>query len=129
MPRLWLGIGCRPGLAAEALFPLVTASLRAQGLSEAAVVGLASLDRRADEPAIAALAAALGVPTRFFSAERLEQETPRLAHPSAVVFAAIGCHGVAEAASLAAAGPAARLVMPKLVAGPVTLAASAEAPL
>ena len=36
-----------------------------------------------------------------------------LATPSDTVFAEIGCHGVAEAAALAAAGPDARLIVEK----------------
>jgi len=120
---LWLGIGCRPGQDPAALARLADDLLAAHGLSKAALAGLASLDRRADEPALTALAATLGLPLRSFSAERLERETPRLRHPSATVFAATGCHGVAEAAALAAAGPDAVLVVPKLAAaGQVTFA-------
>ena len=66
---------------------------------------MVSLDLKAAEPAIHALAAQLGVPARFFPASRLEAETPRLANPSAAVFATTGCHGVAEGAALAAVGP------------------------
>jgi len=120
---LWLGIGCRSGLAPAALLRLTAEMLTAQALSPAALAGLASLDRRADEPALAALAAAFDLPLRSFSAARLERETPRLRHPSDIVFAATGCHGVAEAAALAAAGPAAVLVMPKrAAAGQITFA-------
>jgi cobalamin biosynthesis protein CbiG len=120
---LWLGIGCRPGLDPAELLRLTAEMLTAQALSPTALAGLASLDRRADEPALAALAAALGLPLLSFSAEQLERETPRLCHPSATVFAATGCHGVAEAAALAAAGPEAVLVMPKrAAAGQVTFA-------
>ena len=50
-----------------------------------------------------ALAERLPVPARFVDAAALEAETPRLANPSAVVFREVGCHGVAEAAALAAA--------------------------
>jgi len=120
---LWLGIGCRSGLAPADLLRLTAELLAAQALSPTALAGLASLDRRADEPALTALAAALDLPLRSFSAERLERETPRLRHPSDAVFAATGCHGVAEAAALAAAGPEADLVMPKTAAaGQVTFA-------
>jgi cobalamin biosynthesis protein CbiG len=66
------------------------------------------------EPAILEAARRLNVPARFFSAGRLEEETPRLKNPSELVFARVGCHGVAEAAALAAAGPAAELVLAKI---------------
>ncbi|EPY01782.1 cobalamin biosynthesis protein [Magnetospirillum fulvum] len=120
---LWLGIGCRSGLDPAELLRLTAEMLTAQTLSPTALAGLASLDRRAAEPALVALAAALDLPLLSFSAARLEHETPRLRHPSDAVFAATGCHGVAEAAALAAAGPAAELLVPKIVAaGHVTFA-------
>ncbi|HEY0834297.1 MAG TPA: precorrin-3B C(17)-methyltransferase, partial [Azospirillum sp.] len=74
---------------------------------------VASLDLKADEPAVHAAAAALHAPARFFDAARLEQEAPRLATPSDTVFREVGCHGVAEGAALAAAGPDAQLVVVK----------------
>jgi len=120
---LWLGIGCRPGLDPAHLLRLAAELLAAHDLTPAALTGLASLDRRTDEPALTALAAAFDRPLRGFSAARLEQETPRLRHPSEAVFAATGCHGVAEAAALAAAGASAALLVPKTVAaGHVTFA-------
>jgi len=119
---LWLGIGCRPGLAPAWLADVVDSLLRAHALAPAALAGLATLDARADEPALQALAARLALPLQRFPAARLEQETPRLATPSARVFALTGCHGVAEAAALAAAGPAARLIVPRAGFGPLTLA-------
>ena len=60
-----------------------------------------------------ALAAHLGVPFRVFDAATLEAEAHRLANPSDVVFAEVGCHGVSEGAALAAAGPDSVLVVEK----------------
>ncbi|MEO0546972.1 MAG: precorrin-3B C(17)-methyltransferase, partial [Pseudomonadota bacterium] len=54
-----------------------------------------------------------GVPARFFTAQQLEAETPRLATPSDIVFAEVGCHGVCEGAALAAGGASADLVLAK----------------
>jgi cobalt-precorrin 5A hydrolase/precorrin-3B C17-methyltransferase len=62
------------------------------------------------------------VPARFFPATRLEAETPRLANPSEPVFREVGCHGVAEGAALAAAGPGGALMVPKAKAARVTCA-------
>jgi cobalt-precorrin 5A hydrolase/precorrin-3B C17-methyltransferase len=53
------------------------------------------------------------VPARFFDSTRLAEETPRLKNPSETVFRETGCWGVAEGAALAAAGPAAALIVPK----------------
>jgi len=99
---LAIGLGCERGASPEAAVALVAATLADAGLAPAAVAVVASLDLKADEPAVHAVARFLGVPARFYPAPRLEQETPRLATPSEQVFAAVGCHGVAEAAALAA---------------------------
>jgi cobalt-precorrin 5A hydrolase / precorrin-3B C17-methyltransferase len=70
------------------------------------------------------LARILGVPARFFTAEELNREAPRLANPSAVVMAEIGCPGVSEGAALAAAGPDSQLVVPKTKSKRATVAAA-----
>ena len=104
-PTLALGVGCERGVPPAALASYVFLALARQGLSPQSVAVVASLDVKTDEPAVLALAETLAVPARFFSAAELEALTPRLPHPSATVFRAVGCHGVAEAAALAAAGP------------------------
>lgn len=58
----------------------------------------------------------------FFDAARLEMETPRISHSSEAVFKSVGCHSVAEAAALAAAGPNAILRVEKTTHGHVTAA-------
>jgi cobalt-precorrin 5A hydrolase/precorrin-3B C17-methyltransferase len=112
-PVLALGVGCATGCDPRELRDLAEATLAAQGLAAGAVALVASIDRRMDEPAVAALAEALGVPARYFSVTALLAETPRLANPSDTVFRAVGCYGVAEGAALAAAGADGVLVAPK----------------
>lgn len=126
--RYALGLGCHRGAAADELIALAEAVLTAHGVRPEEVAGLYSLDKRGKEPALARLAERLRRPLRVFDAATLERETPRLATPSAAVFAATGCHGVAEAAALAAAGAAARLIAPKRKGAGVT-AALAVAPM
>jgi cobalt-precorrin 5A hydrolase/precorrin-3B C17-methyltransferase len=53
------------------------------------------------------------VPARFFTAAELEAQASRLRNPSEAVFRAVGCHGVAEGAALAAAGGESSLVVEK----------------
>ena len=110
---LALGVGCERDTDPAELSTLVRETLAEASLAPAAVAGVYSLDLKADEPAVLALAAELGIAARFFEAPRLEAETPRLATPSEAVYAEVGCHGVAEGAALAAAGPHATLVVPK----------------
>jgi len=110
---LALGVGCERHAAPAELEDLVRATLAGAGLSPAAVAGVFSIDVKADEAAVLALAETLGVPARFFDAATLEAETPRLANPSDLVFREVGCHGVAEGAALAASGPQGKLLVAK----------------
>lgn len=111
--RLTLGVGCARNCPAEELIDLVEETLAEAGIAREALKGIYTLDLKADEPAVQALARRFDLPVRLFDAEELERETPRLATPSEVVFAEVGCHGVSEAAALAGAGPAAQLHVTK----------------
>ena len=102
--RFALGVGCERGVAAGELADLVERTLAGAGLSTLSLAGVFSVDLKMDEPAVHALAEALGLPARFFDPHTLEALTPRLANPSEMVFREVGCHGVSEAAALAAAG-------------------------
>ena len=110
---LAIGIGCERGAAAEEVRALVMLCLAQADLSPLAVAGIFSIALKAAEPAIHAVAAELGVPARFFPAETLLAETPRLSERSDIVFRETGCWGVAEGAALAAAGTDAVLVVSK----------------
>jgi cobalt-precorrin 5A hydrolase/precorrin-3B C17-methyltransferase len=112
-PVLALGIGCERGCSAVEVAALARDTLAAAGLAAGAVAAVVSVELKADEPAIHALAEALGVPARFFPASRLLQETDRLTVRSEPAFRATGCWGVAEGAALAAAGAAGELVVPR----------------
>ncbi len=123
-----LGLGCERG-AVDAI-PLAREVLAEADIAPGAVACIASLDIKADEPALAALAAELGVPLRVFPAARLEHETPRLSKPSETVFREVGCHGVAEGAALACVGGDGALIVEKRKRDGVTCAlARAAAPL
>jgi len=112
-PVLALGVGCARGCPPAELEALALKALADAGLSPDAVACVVSIDVKADEPAVHALAQHLGVPARFLPADTLEAETPRLQTPSEVVFAEVGCHGVSEGAALAAVGPEGHLVVAK----------------
>ena len=130
-PRwLALGIGCERGAAPDEVATLARTCLDAAGLAAEAVAGVFSLDLKCDEPAVHALADALGVPARFFPAAVLERERPRLPNPSDLVFREVGCHGVAEGAALAAVGERGELVVAKTKSARATCAiARAPGPL
>lgn len=126
-PTLALGVGCERNAPAAELIALVKDVLAQEALSPQSIACVASIDLKADEAAVHALAAELGVPARFLAPSELEEQAPRLANPSDVVFAETGCHGVSEGAALAAAGPDGVLVVPK-VKGARTTMALARAP-
>jgi len=103
-PCLWLGMGCERGTSLTLLERLVERTLKERGLAEAAVAGVASVDRKGDEPALLALAEHHGWPLRLFGAEALAQMP--VPHPSEQVAREMGTASVAEAAALLAAqGP------------------------
>lgn len=117
-----LGLGCARGCSVDEVMDLVMSGLSAANINAATISCAVSVDLKADEPAMHAVAAILGVPFRVFDAATLDAETPRLANPSDLVFAEIGAHGVCEAASLAATGPAGKLVIEKRKSANATMA-------
>lgn len=116
--RLVLGLGCERGTPPAELIDLAVSVLA----RPAAVAFVATVDARAGEPAMHAVARYFSAPLVTFPAARLEAETPRLANPSDIVFAHAGCHGVAEAAALAQAGAGGRLVVEKTKSAHATAA-------
>jgi len=122
-----LGLGCERGTPADEVIRLAEEALTAAKVERRSLACVASLDVRATEPAMIAAAAHFSVPFRVFDAETLEAETARLKNPSEIVFAHTGCHGVAEAAALAAAGKASSLIVPKIKSANATAAVAGGA--
>lgn len=120
--RFVLGIG----VSAEALpadaVALAEGMFAHAGLSRGGIDAVATISSRRDHPAVLAVAERFGCAIRAFGAAALEAETPRLENPSDALFARIGCHGVAEAAALAAAGKNAVLIVEKTMGRKVTAA-------
>ncbi len=128
--RLVLGLGCARDVPPHSLVQHVFETFQARGVDANAIACIATIDLKADEPAMHAVARELDVPIRFFTAGELEAEAGRLATPSEVVFAEVGCHGVAEGAALAAAGPGAVLDVAKRKTADCTCAlARSDAPI
>jgi cobalamin biosynthesis protein CbiG len=119
-----IGIGVTEAASAREAVALVEKVLGGP-LEDARPAAIATIFGRAEHPAVQAVAGYLGVPVVVFDAARLERETPRLLNPSDSLFERIGCHGVAEAAALAAAGAEASLLVGKTKAGGVTVAVAA----
>jgi cobalt-precorrin 5A hydrolase/precorrin-3B C17-methyltransferase len=120
--RLALGVGCERGVPLDDLLSNVEDVFATEGLALGAIGCVASIDVKADEPAVNGLATHLGVPVRFFSPNELKEEAPRLRTPSSTVLREVGCPGVAEAAALRAAGAEAELIIAKSIRNRTTCA-------
>jgi cobalt-precorrin 5A hydrolase/precorrin-3B C17-methyltransferase len=113
-PRtLVMGLGCERHAEASELIELAERVLSEHGLSPASLAAVTSIDLKADETAIHAVARHFEVAARFFTADELARETPRLKNPSDIVAKEVGVPGVAEAAALAGAGGEAELLVEK----------------
>lgn len=100
-----LGVGCARNCPPSELLELVERLLKEAELAPASLAAIATLDLKADEPAVLELSKQLDVPLKYFSAEELEAETHRTNNPSNVVFTEVGTHGVSENSALACGGP------------------------
>ncbi|MFN0071118.1 MAG: precorrin-4 C(11)-methyltransferase [Chloroflexota bacterium] len=99
---LVLGVGCSSGAAFSELEALVLSALAEAELTRLSVAALATIDRRADEPAILELAGYFGCPVHTYTADQLA--TQNVPTPSETVHAAVGTPSVCEAAALLASG-------------------------
>ena len=119
------GIGCRKAISATQVEAALQAALAA-AMQSNSLVGRLSLIAvpavKGTEAGLIAAAAARGVPLRLIPQPMLEAANPRTLTHSAQSMAAMNVHSVAEAAALAAAGPNARLLAPRIAVGPVTCA-------
>ncbi len=119
---LTLGLGAARHCPSDEMHAIIAKGCSDAGVHAAAIRGVYSVDVKADETAIHDASKALGHVPQFFTAQRLEAMTPHLLNPSDVVFAEVGCHGVAEAAALAAASKGGRLIQPKIKTSNATMA-------
>ncbi|WP_296417965.1 precorrin-3B C(17)-methyltransferase [Pseudooctadecabacter sp.] len=117
-----LGLGCARNADVDTMWQHIESVLAQHAIAPGAIACVASIDLKADEPAIIEAARRLGVPLRVFAADELKAEAPRLANPSDVVLAEVGTPGVSEAAALAAAGADATLSIPKTKTATTTCA-------
>jgi len=116
------GVGCRKGASADEVRAAIGAALDRCGLSGDALDLVATAAAKGGEPGIAAAARALGVPLVLVPQADLASAGHRTVSRSERVVALMGIPSLAEAAALAAGGPAARLVVPKTAVGPATCA-------
>ncbi len=97
----FLGLGCDRHTHLETLAEAVRLALAQCGAQPDEVAGVATIDRKGDEPAILALTARHDWPLALYSAAELAQVP--VPNPSATVLAHMGTPAVSEAAALLAA--------------------------
>jgi cobalt-precorrin 5A hydrolase len=102
-PMLVIGAGASSGAPSDELITLAREALAGGCLAAGSLAAVATLDRKAEEPALHDLARSLGVPLVTYAAAELES-VPGEWERSEVVRRAVGTGGVCEPAALLAAG-------------------------
>jgi cobalt-precorrin 5A hydrolase len=120
------GIGCRKGASAAEIEKAINAALERAGRPLAKLDLIATASNKRDEAGLAEAAKARGVQVTFVDQSDLELAGARGATWSERVLALAGVPSVAEAAALAAAGPKSRLIVQRVVEGPVTCALASD---
>jgi cobalt-precorrin 5A hydrolase len=120
-PLIAIGVGCRAGVAGEAVAALVRRALAEAGAPKGEV-GMFTLAAKAGEPGLIEAARLLGVALTPLPLEALEAQAERIVTPSAAARARFGAPNIAEAAALAGAGADGRLTGPRLAADGATCA-------
>jgi cobalt-precorrin 5A hydrolase len=116
------GVGCRRGVRAADIEAAIMAAFDRAGVATSALRLIATSAAKGGEPGIALAASAIGVPLVLVDLGDLAVAGMRATTRSERVMALAGVPSVAEAAALAAAGPDARLIVPRIAVGPATCA-------
>jgi cobalt-precorrin 5A hydrolase len=124
------GVGCRKGVRAADIEAAIRAAFDRAGVAPSQLRLIATSAAKGAERGIALAASAIGVPLVLIPPGDLAAAGIRATTRSERVMALAGVPSVAEAAALAAGGPDARLIVPRIAVGPATcaLAATEAAP-
>ncbi len=117
--RLRLGVGCSRHAGPDQALEAMVNALDRVGLSSDGIAEVATIDRRQEHPALVEVARKLGARLVSFSPDELAGVP--VPNPSDEVRRAVGSASVAEAAAFLASRGG-KLLVPKQVVGPVTLA-------
>ncbi len=116
-PVYSVGMGCERGCSAEHLRELLDDCLVQANLVMEQIQDISSIDIKADEIGLIALANSLGKPFKTWSSAALAEVESQLSIRSDYVFSVVGVYGVAESAALFSAqeatGDQAELVLNK----------------
>jgi cobalamin biosynthesis protein CbiG len=116
-----IGVGCRAGVAGEAIAALARRALTEAG-APAGEVAMFTLAAKADEPGLVEAARLLGAGLTPLPLAALKAQAERILTPSAAAHSRFGAPNIAEAAALAGAGKGGRLLGARLDADGATCA-------
>jgi cobalamin biosynthesis protein CbiG len=116
-----IGLGCRAGVAGEAIAALARRALEEAGAPEGER-RMFTLAAKADEPGLIEAARLLRAELTPLPLAALNAQAGRILTPSAAAQARFGAPNIAEAAALAGAGQGGRLIGARLAADGATCA-------
>jgi cobalt-precorrin 5A hydrolase len=122
------GIGCKRGAPASDIEAAIRAALARAQIGVEALDVIATIGAKSGEPGIRAAAQKFGVSFIVVAGPELAAAGGRVETHSERAAAFAGVGSVAEAAALAAAGHASKLIVPRVVGGAATCALAASAP-
>lgn len=109
---LWVGIGCQRGTSSRLINYALEETFCRYDLNFGGIAGFATIDLKAEEPAILELCSQFCLPLKTFRA--LELGSIKVPSPSSMVKTRVATPSVAEAAALLAAS-AYELLVPKQI--------------
>jgi cobalt-precorrin 5A hydrolase len=122
------GIGCKRGTAASDIEAAIRAALASARIEADALDVIATIEAKSAEAGIRTAAEKFGVTLVVVTELVLAAANDRVETHSQRVAALAGVGSVAEAAALAAAGPASKLIVPRRIVGAATCALAVSPP-
>lgn len=122
-----IGVGCRQGSGQDAVLGAIDAVLEHYGVSKSSIDALASVPLKSDEPGLVEAARTLGLPLVIPDAAQLARVDAHCLTRSPASMAATGLGSASEAAALAACGPDAKLLGPRIIHQAITCAIASGA--
>lgn len=98
---LWVGIGCQRGISTQLLEQAIAQVFRENQLNQSAIAGLATIDNKAQEPALVEFCQLHNLAFKTFPAELLRLVC--VPNPAKIIEQTVGTPSVAEAAAMLAA--------------------------
>ena len=122
-PNIVLGIGCNSNTTKDEIASTVEKILNKKAVSPLSIAGVATIDKKKDEPGLLAYCEAINCELKYYTAEELNSvEYTGMSKASEYVFKHVGAYGVAEPAALVCAGKGAELIVNKIKSGNMTIA-------